>query len=782
MIRLTVNAHSDPEIHLFNKPTILLGSDSSLVDLTLPGSDIQPIHLQILYQNGFPILINYANDPFVSVNGHPFGKKLLNSGDVILVQQITILFEYLISEIDQANKDTLASLIDHKTFNPEEILPASASPIEAPYFSSFALPFEQEVETLKEEELQKSSLETYLKGLEPVEETAKVTSTSSTNQTQISGKRKQGKSLKDDYLGDLEDDHQGEVNPSQLKEPSHLFLAWKRILLFIFSLFAVAGVLGTVVYFSVTDKKDRQEIKAAQGMADIAMALTHAQLSHLNPHNQNWSDAEFLKNNLQAILPDTSSYAAQIDAQGQFKSFPYSLRIYTNRDLSHFLLIAQPAPSFLYWLIPQSIMVVDSHLMELHTLKDVKSLNRLLANADPLEGINGKEITNLVKQGDLIRLANLAADSGHLDFSPPKNLAWLRPGAENFIYNAPRYYRLGQRILQKAISLSTEKGSSQEVTHLKQEVESLNWLNHFILYSDQGRKSALLARQGLLTFAPSDKVLFGYLLFNAQGKIHQVYLLKEEEERRESEIVKNEEKEENLIAFQSPEEKPETSKAAGESLVDRNHPLYIQLQLLIMARENELKPLIADLTNLINQDLLVPHSPQFDIEFQKLSHSYLTANQKHKQIIKENLDVLYHQYDEMPFEQFLAFIKELHLDQLIQQEEQALTILHDNCQHIIANLLTQIEQSKSLAELNNLVHIAKSWLCLDYIKDPQELIAYQNSLRNQTLEQLEKYLLSEQKHSLVKPEDKESLLSLLNQEQLIRAEERDFFLKEFEEQ
>lgn len=792
MIRLTLNAQSDPEIHLFNKSTILLGAESAHVDLILPGSDIQPIHLKIIDQKGFPILINYANDPFVSVNGHPFGKKLLNSGDIIVVHQTTILFENLtspvVSENDTVKEEALVALLENKIKKQEETIPPISllsSPDTSLYFPSFSLPFEQEVEVLRDEELQKSSLETYLKDLESKQEAPKHSIPSPpSDQTQM--ERKKPPSLKDDYLRDLDDDNQNRgMSPfGHLAEPSHLYQAWKWILLFIFSLFAVAGVIGTIIYFSASDKSEAQETKAAQGVADIAMALTHAQLSHLKPHNQNWSDVDFLKINLQAILPDTSSYAAKIDAQGQFHCCPYSLRIYTNSDLSHFLLIAQPAPSLLYWLIPQSIIVVDSHLMELRTLKDVRSLNRLLANTDPLEGLSGKEITNLVKQGGLIRLSSLASDSGHLDFAPPKNLAWVRPGAENFIYNAPRYYRLGQSILQKAISLSTSKGSSQEVSTLKQDVESFNWLNHFILYSDQGRKSALLARQGLLIFAPSDKLLFGYLLFNAQGKIHQVHLLKDDEEWKESIVNLVKEKEGDIIAFQSSSEtggkEDLNKKNADQSIVDYNHPIYIQLQALFTARENELKPLIAALFTLVNQELQMPRS-QFQIEFQNLSHSYLMANMKHKKALKEGLDTLYHQYEDMPIHQFLTFMKELHLELLIQQDDQVLTIVDENCQQNIENLLTQIENSKSLAELDNFIHIASTWLSFDYIKDPQELMKYQNLLRNQLLEQLEKCLLSQKKHFLLKSEDRKILQDILNQERLIKPEERDFFLEEFDE-
>lgn len=777
MIRLTFNAHSDPEIHLFNKSMILLGSDSNHVDLTLPGSAIQPVHLKIIEQNGFPILINCANDPFVSINGHPFGKKLLNSGDVILVHHLPILFENLKAEKEgeiELNKEE-ALAIDYQIKKqqekaaPQEVSSAKG---DSSHFSSFALPFEKEVEALKEEELQKTSLEAYIKQLESSQETSKATLSVSTEQ-------KKSRSLKDDYLRDLEDDRHGESGPfSHLSEPSHLYQAWKWILLFIFSLLTVSGAVGTIIYFSVSDKKEAQETKAAQAVADIAIALTHAQLNQSKPHNHHWSDADFLKSNLKTILPDISSYASQIDAQGQFHCCPYNLRIYTNSDLSHFLLIAQPAPNLFYWIIPQSTIVVDSNLMELRTVKDLRTLNRLLTNADPLEGVNGEEITEMVKQGALIRLSNLATDSGNFDFAPPKALAWVRPGAENLIYNAPRYYRLGQNLCKKAINLSTSKGSSQEVTALKEDVKNFSWLNHLILYSDQGKKSSLLMRQGFLMFAPSDKFLFGYVLFSAQGKIHQAHLLKDEEEGKEATFLTKD----DMIAYQSPEVsiKDENNKKSVEhSIVDSNHPIYIQLQSLALARENELKPLLSALITLLKQETQIPRS-QFQIEFQNLSHSYLMANAKYKQSIKASIEALYHQYEDIPIDQFLQFIKRLNLDQLIQHEGVMLTAVDENVQQNMDSLFFQIEKSKSLTELDNLIYLANHWLQFDYLKDPQELIRYQNLLRNQLLKQLEFFLLSPKDPPLVKAEDKEVLQHILFQERLIKPEERDFFLEEFE--
>lgn len=793
MIRLTINAQSDPEIHLFNKSTILMGADTSLVDLVLAGASIQAIHLKIVEQNGFLILINQANDPFASVNGHPFGKKLLNSGDVILVQQHQILFENLAaatitpSHASTSTNSSPSPLHNNAQKQKEVISSESACLVQAEASKgpllSIALPFETEVEALKDEEWKKTNLDLYLNGgSSPQEDEEDNTSDLPPPTPAHKQERKKPASLKDDYLRDLDDDNQIKKDEFHFAstEPSHLAQAWKWIIFFIISILAISGLVGTVIYFSFSDRVEAQEIKAAQGVSDFAVALTHAKLYRLKPHNQNWADADFLKNNLLTILPDTASYANQMDAQGQFNCCPYTLRIYTNSDLSHFLLIAQPAPSILHWLIPKSTIVVDSSSMELRTLKDLRSLNRLLANPDPLEGINGKEISTLVKQGGLIRLSTLAAEANQPDFAPPKNLGWVKPGAENFIYNAPRYYRLGQSLMQKAINLSTAKGTSQEVAALKQDVESFSNLNHFVIYADQGRKFALLTRQSLATFAPSDKLLFGYLLFNNQGKIYQVHLLKEDEELKDPISLLSRDKDSEQIALGGTKiDFKDRQLADNTQHVDFNHPIYIQLQALTMARENELTPLSTALHNLLNHELHHPNN-NFQIEFQTLSHTYLMADAKHRQLIKEALEILYHQYEDMPANQFIAFVKQLRLDQLIQQDDQTFSLADENCAQNIETMLVLIEKAKSLAELDNLIHIANTWLNFDYIKDPEELIKYQNLLRNNILAQLEKQLLSQTRQLSVKAEDRDLLQRILSHERLIKAEEKDFFLEEFD--
>lgn len=627
MIRLTLNAKSDPEIHVFYQETILIGSDPTLVDLLLIGPEVQPVHLKISMQNEIPTIINEASDPHVVLNGHPFTRKLLNSGDVIALQQTIILFENLQST------DVIEDPLQNKMV--QSLLEIQGKKESSSSVYPFSL-FESQKE---------------------------------------SGP---SVSLKDDYLKDLDDENQKELKSTQTNEiPSdHLYQAWKWIFVFIFSSIFIFGGIGLAVYLAVSDRMEANEIIAAQGVSDIAMALTHAQLHHVNPHNQNWSDIEFLKKNLQSILPNTHSYASQIDSQGQFHCCPYSLRIYTSSDLSRFLLVAQPDPGLLYSLIAQTLIVLDSDLMELRIVKDVRGLNRLLANRDPLDGSSGKEITELIKLGRLIRLSTLAEESVHLDFAPPKNLSWVRPGSENYIYNSPRYHRFGFSTIQKAIALSSSKAASQEVEALKREVEIISSYSDLILYTDQGKKSAELARQGIASFAPSDALLFGYLYFNAQGKIHQVHLLKDDEEVKEVESVVGFIDVSQLPSLQNSLEigiKEEVGKNIEKEIVDITHPIYIQLQSLLAKRKNELQPAASAIYLLVQQDFTHPKA-QFQIEFQNHVHSYLIANTSYKKLIEETLEELRGQYLDMPAAEFTSFIKAFDLegfDEIVKVAEQA---------------------------------------------------------------------------------------------------------------
>ncbi|MBX9693022.1 MAG: FHA domain-containing protein, partial [Cyanobacteria bacterium] len=261
MIRLTLNAQSDPEIHLFNKSTILLGAESADVDLVLPGPEIQRQHFKISEENGFLVLSNLTKDPDVSINGHPFGKdgkNLLNSGDVITAYGTTILFELLDCGSNQQTRrgvkeapvSRLDSRIEDDSFQMKQKVEVGV-----PSFESFVLPFENEVEPLEKEEWEKfyldsdwteSSLEEAEKKISAVKNApVELANTTEPEIAQSSREQRQrSKSLKDDYLKDLDDDNQHEGRYDfESGEKSHLWHAWKWILIFIFTLFTVSAVV-----------------------------------------------------------------------------------------------------------------------------------------------------------------------------------------------------------------------------------------------------------------------------------------------------------------------------------------------------------------------------------------------------------------------------------------------------------------------------------------------------------------------------------------------------------
>lgn len=775
MIRVTVKTLLKSETYTFLKSTILIGGmESSDIDLPLPVANLQPVHVKIIEQQGMIQAINVANDPFISINGYPFGKQFLRSGDRLFIHEIEITIEHLASE---QPKPLISSLPCESSASPSKEKESRPISSESPLFD-FSIPFESEVDLLPDQELSAFDVDQYLQDLEK----QKNLQTNPQDKTI----QKKSSSLKDDYLKDLDDDSQHPVNfDSSSQNVNHLYQAWRWILFFIFSLITTSAIIGTVLYLSLSDKTEAQETKVAQGMADIGMALIHAQTNHVKPHNQNWSDIEFLKNNLQSILPQVSSYAAEIDSKGQFTFGPYSLRIYTSNDLLRFLIIAQPAPSFLHWLIPKSAIIIDSQAMEIRTLKNLRQLNRLLANSDPLEGLNGKEISALLEEGDLVELATLANESGHADFAPPQDVKDCQPGAENLIYNAPRYYRLGQLLVQKATLLATAKGSSQEVTALRQMIEQFSCLNHWVVYAEQGKKSAAIVRQGLNTFATTDKMLFGYLTLNAQGKIHQAHLLPLEEPLEALPAIAVKE-EDNTLALATKEGQPSDVKLNKTSdhqakTVDINHPLYIQLQTLSRTREQELQPLGSALDQLLQSHAKQPQ-PNFQVQFEKLSQQYLEIDAKRKEIMKISLRDLYHQYGDLPINQFVLFIKEAGLEDFIANEP-SLSFDDHFCKQNLENMLTHIENSKNLVDLDHLIQMANSWLSFEHIQNPRDLLKYQSLIRNKILQQLEKFLIYYRKYpflSTLKTQDKEFLEHILNCEGIIRPEERDFFLEEFD--
>lgn len=381
-------------------------------------------------------------------------------------------------------------------------------------------------------------------------------------------------------------------------------------------------------YVKVRNQSQKETIVAAESIADVAIALAYAQINHIKPKGQAWIDAEFLKNNLAPVLSPGYPSFANIDTQGQFLNCPYILRIYANNDLSQFLVLAQPEPSMLQWLVPKATIAIDSKNMELHSIEDLKDLNRLLVNVNMFDDTNANDIFHLVQQSEVISLASLGTKKG---FAPPSALAFVHPGAENYVYNAPRYYHFGETLLKKAIALYKTDPESPDIARLQEEVTALARYPYFVLYSSQGIEKALQAHQALAYIVPDRPFLAGYLTFNSNGLIANSQLL-----------------------FEGDDTSKMTIASAEQAEID--HPIVRQLKTLSKERKKALQEIsdpMIDLLNQRNQN----HEVVFSDPFSKLVLKYRKTDREHCERLTQCLKQLPEEYPSLTAAELDQYIR-----------------------------------------------------------------------------------------------------------------------------
>lgn len=752
MIKLTVTFSSTSSSYSFTKKVITIGSGSSAeVDLSLKESGIQAIHLKIIEEDGLFLLINCANDPFVSLNSTPFGKKILCRGDTVQVANTSIVIETLsLTELDKPQAPQVATKKeDFPLLDVENELSS--------------LEYQVDEATLGEELDIKSLMDEIKQFVEPEE--------ADETPQKVEPLPQQNKAVQE-----RTPQREEEKESKRAAEKKHVGLhagksgSWRLLLTVLFSCITLVLVCAAIVYVNLSDKTENEEMTAAKGVADVAMALTYAQVNRINPQMQNWSDPKFLRTNFAAIVPPDAPFLANIDSHGHFNDCPYILRIYTSKDFSRFLVIALPAPSVLQWLIPKNALIVDSQTMELRKLQDLRALNRLLVHPNTLEGSNGMEISASVKQGQLLQLRTLASKSDNLDFAPPKTLASIRSGAENYIYNAPRYHQFGEMYAQRAINLTkaSERGS-HELMRLQEEMQEVAKLPHLVIYSSQGMEAAAQAKRAIKTFVPQAKFLNAYIIYNKQGGIASSSLLIDEDVSDEH------------VAMIIPHSlHPEISEILAQKDMHENHPLQLQLSALSTKRKQALEPLANQLTILLKAHT-AEYEESFAETFSALVDEYHFIDQKEKHAIKEELQTLYDNYASMPLAQVLPYLKKAGLGQLAPSHETGKEPRFTSIQ--FENLLLAIQRAKSFAELAEAAGNASVSLQIKYVPEAETLIQYQNKARLEVTKTLDAFLLSPGVHlpdEEFSTEARKLLLTIFEKSWITDHEEQRFYLNEFD--
>lgn len=438
------------------------------------------------------------------------------------------------------------------------------------------------------------------------------------------------KSLKDDYSQEEQDERNKEKSIQE-----RVTTNWDVFFRIGLSFLAIVAIMIGLAYLWISDQGDEEEITVSREIADIAMALTHAQMKNIHLQNQNWADPDFITNNLTSVLAPKFSSLIDLDDYGHFHYSSYNLRIYTSNNLSQFLVIAQPTPSLVHWVIRKPTIIIDSYAMELRKTYDLKTLNRLLANANAIEGANSNEISSLVKQGTLIPLSLLVKKNHNEGFSPPKALALIRPGAENYLYNLPRYSLLGQNLIKRTLDLA-ENPSESDHAVLQQEFSTLARYPNLVLYSLGGIQQATEFQKALTLLAPNEKFLVAYLQFNAKGRIINSHLLMDDYSSiagLENSLDYDQEasKENNLLSL-SPSKTAQFHQIARIN-IDHNDPLFLGLRSLSTSRLNALEPIGDELTSLIAAHNQLP-TKDFEEKFSEIYQRYLVEDNEQSNLIK----------------------------------------------------------------------------------------------------------------------------------------------------
>lgn len=838
MIKLTVNPRTNPQTHIFDKATVDIGSSiNSTVDLSLPNEKLEPIHVKIIEHGNYFIAINQANDPFVSINGIPFGRKAIYANDILEIRSTEILFEGLVVSpiADLGILDTASDLhpiVDNVIQKKEQQIPREfESTHHNPFYEARAkisivkqeeeedFDLEKEMRLLDEwlqetshlsseveEEIEEDSIPEEMFEVDPVinKEPPPLPPIEPSIEEEADEEEKSPappvKSLRKQTIKDLYFKEQEEETSEKNRHSDTLAgspsspLNWHTVWIIFVGILSTIIVIALLLYAKASGKSEDEEIRAAEGVSDVAMALTYAQFNDIIPQNQNWSDPEFIKNNLTAILATEYPSLAKFDSHGQFNHCPYLLRIYTSSDLSNFLVIAQPAPSLQQWLIPKSVILVYSSDMQLRKTKDLKSLNRLLVDPS-LDGSVANEVASIVKKAEIIPLSALANKHSRLGFSPPTALALMRPGAENYIYNAPRYYGFSESIIKDAVILADNQENNNEILHFKHHIKALNRYSNFVMYSSQGMLAASQAQKALSLFEPQANYLIAYLQFNPHGLVQNSHLLMED--KGNSEIAINESSSEKNTSPLSPIKNPPAySLEDKEGSVDSTevttndiaNPLFFQLSALASHRQQVLKLISKDITSLLEQE---DQSAVVDFKekFNTLTQKYILATEEETTRLAKGIKKLYGEYSSLPLVDFLHFLKSAGLSSFAQeilkkQEEELALASNVIKEEDIDHQLKHLRESSDFVELESEIINANKLFTLDNIPDPEKVISLQNTLRSETQNKLNEFLLSSKTPLTEVDFSKESrvlLEKILKASWIRQQEEVEYYLSEFDQ-
>lgn len=776
MIELSVFCQSDPsknpieKTYTFNQSKIVIGKAGATgVDVHLENEGVGSTHLIIIRQaskdSEHYILVNATNDPFVSINDLPFGKRRLQVGDLVTLGSTTIRCKTILLSDPHLEQNV--------TEKPASEPPPQKQELPAPLLSK-SLPERKPPKAINAQTKR-------VQEFRPTAEPPRVSPPKS--------------SLKDDYLREYDDEsdtnlfkrrERGAREPEAPIQPPK---NWTFVNKYIFAILGLCVIFTAALYIHSYHKARHREIEAAKSMSDVAMALTHAQVHRLQPQKNNWIDPEFIKENLKGVLAPQYSNLAVFDSHGQLTLCPYKLRIYTSNDNTQFIVIAQPEPSFCQWMTPRSSLIIHSEAMEIRKIDDLKTINRILVNAPILEEKEQRELFNAINKGKVFRLIHLHSPAENDGFVPPASLAILHPGSENFIYNAPRYYLMGERLIDQLITGLDKPAFDKDLQTLRQEFYALSQLPHFVFYSSKGLKRAMQAQKALTAISNEEQFLLAYGSLDEQGKMMAIELLPDASEAFPASSDRNGEvafhdaiphiNEEDL--FKNSNDFP----LSGTS-TSRSDPFLLQLNAIIAARTLMLKPLNDEITTLIAHH--TGHwDPDFALFYPKAFSRYSKTDEEQKEKIINALASFVHEHRYLAADRFVNYVAEAkgmpyfeaYLERLREQQPHP-PLTKEKLQ----NHFREITLSMSWLTLNQNVEKTAALLTFESIPNVAELISIQNEFSSRVIQKLNQFLLSSNQSlpaDAFSAESRNTLIHIMENAWIDDPETHGFYLSEFDQ-
>lgn len=847
MIKFTVKSKNKDETYTFFKKEVLIGSSSDRAcDLVIAGERIQPEHLRIEEEAERFIVKNSANDPFATLNDLPFGKRIIKNQDVIAIGDTLIIFEGVLSQKGSSYQDyplastqgNLTKIVEaaiekaaiaddseedlQESFHKREETPPGDSPEEYPLDMEQlgAMSDEEafhemnpgEMESLMEEW---QEIENEFQRSHPSESPLKKTPAEEPQPPKVEEALKEPtpppaskETPRKALILDLSDNEQeplpfktpgpikgSSAKPKAEEKPLKKILTSLRPQLKIIGItFAIAAFVIFLIiagsFWKFNKESEKKVIEVSRSVSDIALAMTYAQIHHITPHQHNWSNPQFLKTSVSASL--SPHHATQLKLEGNGKlNDDYLLRIYTNRDNSRFVIIAQPEPSLFHYLTTPDSIVVDSAMMTLRRINDLKALNRLLIDQDQLHSPGNDDVAHILNKAEIIPMDLLADADNRNGFKTPDLLKVKYPGAENYIYNSPRYSRVGERIMSDAVEALSKPTNTTEMRKLKEVLLSISRLPYAVMYTTKGKEHAEKAKMAISSIIQNDEYLLAYINYDEKKDTTTSYLLVEEEELAQKETPIKESSFDPLKAARHAavtligEAAPARQGQLNKRELDPAGPLFKELNDLSNERRQELEKIHSELDGMISREIEEPGS--FTIERLEDKARELTEKiEGMNTSVMKKLYEIYSNHKDIPLSEFLDFVERSGLRQLAANElfskEGEKAAVNCNLPEEGKKAVLEIEAAVDFDALFASIAKASAYFSCDSSEDPQQIITFQNRVKGAVIEKLNEFILEKnyaEESAIFTQENRKKLSDAMKKAWIFDQEEQNYYLAEF---